>query len=350
VSDLIGNTPLLYLNKIAAAHGLGEGRLIGKLESLGPCSSVKDRLGRSLIDDAEQRGVITPGVTTLVEPTSGNTGIALAFIARERGYKCILTMPETMSVERRMMLLALGAEVVLTPKETAVSGAVAKANEIKELLGDKGHILQQFENLANPKIHRETTGPEIWRDTDGKVDVFVSGVGTGGTVTGVSQFIKGSPEHGCEPKNPNLYTVAVEPQEQMLLTAAKGGEKIGEQGPHKIMGMGAGIVPDVIDLDIIDEIVPIHSEEAMTMTSKLWLDEGLPVGVSSGAIVAAAIKVMSRTEMKDKVAVVVIPSFGERYFTHPMFNPTKIQAEELVKQPLPPPFDNRDYGFKTERG
>eukprot|EP00615_Pteridomonas_danica_P012619 CAMPEP_0114356892 /NCGR_PEP_ID=MMETSP0101-20121206/21263_1 /TAXON_ID=38822 ORGANISM="Pteridomonas danica, Strain PT" /NCGR_SAMPLE_ID=MMETSP0101 /ASSEMBLY_ACC=CAM_ASM_000211 /LENGTH=339 /DNA_ID=CAMNT_0001499473 /DNA_START=195 /DNA_END=1214 /DNA_ORIENTATION=+ len=339
----------MYLDKIAAAHGV-QGRLVGKLESMGPCSSVKDRLGRSLIDDAEERGLIKPGKTTLVEPTSGNTGIALAFIARERGYKCILTMPETMSVERRMMLLALGAEVVLTPKETAVSGAVAKAEEILAQLGENGHMLQQFKNPANPKVHRETTGPEIWRDTDGKVDVFVSGVGTGGTVTGVSQFIKGSSEFGCEPKNPNLFTVAVEPQEQMLLTAAKGGDKIGEQGPHKIQGMGAGIVPDVIDLDVIDEIMPIHSDEAMEMTSKLWLDEGLPVGVSSGAIVAAACKIMSRDEMKGKLAVVVIPSFGERYFTHPMFNPTKVKAEELTKVPLPPPFDNREYGFETERG
>jgi len=172
----------------------------------------------------------------LVEPTSGNTGIAMAFIARERGYRCILTMPETMSIERRMMLMALGAEVVLTPKETAVAGAMAKALEIIDGLDGKGYMLNQFDNPANAKIHRETTGPEIWRDTDGKIDIFVSGVGTGGTVTGVSQYIKGSSEFGCEPKNPSLKTVAVEPQEQMLITAARGGEKIGEQGPHKIQG------------------------------------------------------------------------------------------------------------------
>jgi cysteine synthase len=261
-SDLIGNTPLLSLDNILKNHGIDvDGQnvhLLGKLESLGPCSSVKDRLGKSMLDAAEKDGIITPGVTTLVEPTSGNTGIALAFLARERGYRCILTMPETMSVERRMMLLALGAEVVLTPKETAVPGALAKAKEIIEALNKEepgqqhGYMLNQFENPANPKIHRETTGPEIWRDTDGKVDVFVSGVGTGGTVTGVSQFIKGCAKFDLPALNPHLYTVAVEPMEQMLLTAAKGGEKIGPQGPHKIQGMGAGIVPAVLDLDIVD--------------------------------------------------------------------------------------------------
>mmetsp|Transcript_41506 Transcript_41506/g.93599 ORF Transcript_41506/g.93599 Transcript_41506/m.93599 type:complete len:266 (+) Transcript_41506:717-1514(+) len=176
-------------------------------------------------------------------------------------------------------------------------------------------MLQQFENPANPKVHRETTGPEIWRDTEGAVEVFVSGVGTGGTVTGVSQFIKGCPELGIEPKNPNLYTVAVEPEEQMLLTAARGGEKIGEQGPHKIQGMGAGIVPQVLDLGVVDEVVPVHSEAAMAMTSRLWLEEGLPVGVSSGAIVEAAVRVMRRPEMKGKLCVAILPSFGERYFT-----------------------------------
>jgi len=236
-SSLVGGTPLLDLGVILEGEGINNGsRLYGKLESLGPCSSVKDRLGLSMIDDAEKAGKITPGETVLVEPTSGNTGIALAFIARERGYRCILTMPETMSVERRMMLLALGCEVVLTPKETAVPGALAKAKEILEGLDGRGYMLQQFENPANPRVHRKTTGPEIWKDTDGQVDIFVSGVGTGGTVTGVSQYIKGCPEHGCEPLKPSLKTVAVEPMEQMLITAALGGEKIGEQGPHKIQG------------------------------------------------------------------------------------------------------------------
>ena len=317
-SDLIGNTPLLDLGRLLQDHKAVEGcKLYAKLESLSVCSSVKDRLGRSMLDDAEARGVITPGKTTLVEPTSGNTGIVLAFLARERGYQCILTMPETMSVERRMMLLALGCQVVLTPKETALPGALAKAQEILADLGDQGFMLQQFENPANPQIHRETTGPEIWRDTAGTMDIFVSGVGTGGTVTGVSQYIKGSAKHNCPPLNPNLYTVAVEPQEQMLITAAKGGEKIGPQGPNKIHGMGAGIVPAVLELDILDEVVPIHSDAAMKMTHELWM-MGLPVGVSSGAIVAAAVQVCQRPESVDKTVVCVIPSFGERYFTHPV--------------------------------
>ena len=300
-----------------------------------------------MIDEAEKQGLITPGKSVLVEPTSGNTGIALAFIARERGYRCILTMPETMSVERRMMLLALGAEVVLTPKETAVPGALAKAKEIIAELGGDGYMLQQFENPANPKIHRETTGPEVWRDTDGKIDILVSGVGTGGTVTGISQYIKGSQEHNCPPLKPDLYTVAVEPMEQMLITDAKGGEKIGPQGPHRIQGMGAGLVPKVLDLDILDEVVPVHSDDAQKMCSELWL-AGLPVGVSSGAIVSAAVELCKRSA--DKMVVAIIPSFGERYFTHPMFTELKDQAEGLEKQPLPEPFDNTEYGFSTPRG
>lgn len=302
-----------------------------------------------MIDEAEKQGLISPDKTVLVEPTSGNTGIALAFIARERGYRCILTMPETMSVERRMMLLALGCEVVLTPKETAVPGALAKAHEILDELNGEGFMLQQFENPANPKIHRETTGPEIWNDTDGLIDILVSGVGTGGTVTGVSQYIKGSPEHDCPPLKPTLHTVAVEPMEQMLITDARGGEKIGEQGPHKIQGMGAGLVPKVLDLDILDEVVPVHSEQAMATTHDLWM-MGLPVGVSSGAIVNAALQVCERPETEGKFVVAIIPSFGERYFTHPMFTEIKAKAESLTKQPLPEPYDNTDYGFATPRG
>lgn len=351
-SDLVGGTPLIDLGHILKAHGIDDGdgkRLVGKLESLGPCSSVKDRLGRSLIDEAEKQGLITPGKTVLVEPTSGNTGIALAFIARERGYRCILVMPESMSVERRIMLLALGAEVVLTPKETAVPGALAKGLEIMEELGGDGYMLQQFENPANPKIHRETTGPEIWNDTDGLIDILVSGVGTGGTITGITQYIKGSEEFGCAPLKPEMKTIAVEPMEQMLLTAEMGGEKIGEQGPHKIQGMGAGLVPKVLDLDIVDEVVPVHSDEAIKMTNELWMS-GLPVGVSSGAIVSAAVQVCAREESAGKFVTAIIPSFGERYFTHPMFADVKDQAEKLTKQPLPEPFDNTLYGFTTPRG
>lgn len=352
-SDLVGNTPMIDLTEILVKSRVNVDngtRLYGKLESLGPCSSVKDRLGRSMIDEAERKGLIEPGRSVLVEPTSGNTGIALAFIARERGYRCVLTMPETMSVERRTMLLALGAEVVLTPKETAVPGALAKAKEILAELGDDGHMLQQFENEANPKVHRETTGPEIWRDTDGKIDVLVSGVGTGGTVTGVSQFIKGSKEHGCPPLK-QIKTVAVEPQEQMLLTDAQGGEKIGEQGPHKIQGMGAGLVPAVLDLDLVDEIRPVHSDEAVEVTHELWM-MGLPTGVSAGAIVAAATREAAsyNGDSEGKMIVCIVPSFGERYFTHPMFTKIKEKAEGLTKQPLPEPFDNREYGFATERG
>ena len=364
-------------------------RLVGKLESLGPCSSVKDRLARSMIDDAEKAGLISPGETVLIEPTSGNTGIALAFIARERGYRLIIVMPESMSIERRMMLLALGAEVVLTPKETAVPGALAKSQEIMNELGDKAFMLQQFENPANPKvrdqpkklhfiyecisvhtckylsipppfphsfhllntskIHRESTGPEIWRDTDGLVDILVSGCGTGGTVTGVSQYIKGSEEHGCPPLKPDLMTVAVEPMEQMLITAAMGGEKIGPQGPHRIQGMGPGLVPGVLDLSLLDEVIPIHSDDATDVTHDLWMT-GLPVGISAGAIVSAAVKVCARPESAGKFVVAIIPSFGERYFTHPMFSEIKEKAEHLTKQPLPEPFDNTEYGFATPRG
>jgi len=351
-SDLIGNTPLIDLTGILENHdvNLSSGtRLFGKLESLGPCSSVKDRLGRSLIDDAEKLGIITPGKTVLVEPTSGNTGIALAFIARERGYRCILTMPESMSNERRIMLMSLGAEVVLTPKEAAIPGCVAKANEIIEGLNGDGYMLQQFENPANPKIHRETTGPEIWKDTDGLIDIFVSGVGTGGTLTGVTQFIKGSQEHNCPPLKPEMKTIAVEPREQMLITEALGGEKIGDQGPHRIQGMGSGIVPPVLDLNLIDEVVPIDSDEATLMSHELWMC-GLPVGISSGAIVAAAVKICKQPESAGKLAVAIIPSFGERYFSHPMFSDIKDEAEALTKQPLPEPFDNTDYGFETPRG
>ena len=349
-SDLVGNTPLIDLNNILVDHGVDVSngvKLVGKLESLGPCSSVKDRLGRSLIDEAEKNGTITPGKTVLVEPTSGNTGIALAFIARERGYRCILTMPESMSVERRIMLMSLGAEVVLTPKETAVPGALAKAKEIIESLDGNGFMLQQFENPANPKIHRETTGPEIWRDTDGLIDILVSGCGTGGTITGITQYIKGSSE--CAPLKPELKSVAVEPMEQMLITEAKGGEKIGPQGPHRIQGMGPGMVPKVLDLDIIDEVIGVHSDEATGVSHDLWMS-GLPVGISSGAIIAAAIQVCKRPESAGKFVVAIIPSFGERYFTHPMFAEIKDKAEKLEKQPLPEPFDNTEYGFATPRG
>jgi cysteine synthase len=248
------------------------------------------------------------------------------------------------------MLLSLGCEVVLTPKETAVPGALAKALEIIQELGDCAYMLQQFENPANPLAHRETTGPEIWNDTDGLIDIFVSGIGTGGTLTGVSQYIKGCSAVGCPPLKPSLRTVAVEPREQMLITEAKGfGERLEPQGPHKIQGMGAGIVPKVLDLDMIDVVIPIHSDEAMQMTNELWMI-GLPVGVSAGAIVSGAVHELKKPESAGKMAVAIIPSFGERYFTHPMFDEIKKKAEGLTKQPLPEPYDNTQYGFATTRG
>lgn len=351
-SDLVGNTPLIDLSRILEQNSVDTSngvRLVGKLESLGPCSSVKDRLGKAMIDNAEKEGKLIPGESVIVEPTSGNTGIALAFLARERGYRCILTMPESMSVERRMMLLALGAEVVLTPKEKSVTGAMAKAQEIIDSLDGKGVMLNQFSNPANAQMHRDTTGPEIWRDTAGKIDILVAGVGTGGTLSGISQFIKGSKEFGCKPKK-NIKTVAVEPKEQMLITEKKGfGEKEGPQGPHRIQGIGAGIIPDVLDLSMVDDVVAIPSSEAEAMTRDLWLI-GLPTGASSGANVAAAVKVAARPESAGKMIVVIIPSFGERYFTHPMFAETKKKAEEMKKQPLPEPFDNTEFGFPTARG
>jgi cysteine synthase len=347
-SDLVGNTPLIDLGKILTAAGIDNGsRLFGKLESLGPCSSVKDRIGKNMINDAEKRGLIHPGKTVLVEPTSGNTGIALAFIARERGYRCILTMPETNSLERRMMLLALGSDVVLTPKESGFLGCLLKAQEIMKEIGDDAYMLNQMENPANPQAHRETTGPEIWRDTDGQIDIYVSGVGTGGTLTGVSQYIKGAA--GCKPLNPALKVVAIEPREQMLITEAKGGKRLEPVGPHKIQGMGAGLIPKVLDLDMIDAVIPIHSDEAMAMAHELWMI-GLPVGVSAGAIVAGAVKELQKDESAGKMAVCIIPSFGERYFSHPMFDKIKNKAEGLTKQPLPEPFDNTQFGFATPRG
>lgn len=252
-----------------------------------------------------------------------------------------------MSVKRRMMLLALGCEVVLTPKETAVPGALAKAHEIMKTIGPDTYMLQQFEITANPKAHRETTGPEIWRDTDGLIDILISGVSTGGTISGISQYIKG--KAGCQPLKPSLKTVAVETREQMLITEVKGGKKLEPQGPHKIQGMGSGLVPKVLDLKLVDEVIPIHSDEAMAMAHELWMI-GLPVGNSAGSIVAASIKELAKPESAHKIAAAIIPSFGERYFAHPTFADTDSKAEAHAKQPLPEPYDNSAYVFAAPRG
>jgi cysteine synthase A len=302
ITDTIGDTPLVRLDRIAAMKDV-PAHLIAKLEFFNPIASVKDRIGVSMIDALEVSGKIKPGITTLIEPTSGNTGIALAFVAAARGYRLILVMPETMSVERRKMLKLLGAELVLTEGPKGMRGAIQRADELTKEIPD-AVIPQQFQNPANPDIHRRTTAEEIWNDTDGKIDVFISGVGTGGTITGVGQVLK--------PRKPDLKIIAVEPEDSPVLSG-------GNPGPHKIQGIGAGFVPSILDTKIYDEVIRVGNEEAFSYARLCARVEGIPVGISSGAAIAAAVKVGGRPGMAGKNIVLIIPSFAERYLSTALF-------------------------------
>ena len=305
LTELIGNTPLLELSNYNKSNNLNA-TIIAKLEYFNPGGSIKDRIGYSMIKDAEEKGLITKE-TVIIEPTSGNTGVALAFISAAKGYRLILTMPETMSIERRNLLKALGAELVLTPGTEGMNGAIKKADELAMTIKNS-FVPQQFKNPANPEIHRQTTVEEIWRDTNGKVDIFVAGVGTGGTITGVGEILK--------KRNPNVKIVAVEPTDSPVLSG-------GKPGPHKIQGIGAGFIPDILNTKVIDEIIQVKNEEAFEVGRSLAKTEGLIVGISSGAAVFAATKLASLPENKGKNIIVILPDTGERYLSTLLYNLTE---------------------------
>ncbi|MHC4788187.1 MAG: cysteine synthase A [Planctomycetota bacterium] len=297
--DLVGNTPLVWLRKLGAEL---PGRLVAKLEFFNPLASVKDRIGKSMIEAAERDGLISPG-SVIIEPTSGNTGVGLAFVCAAKGYRLVLTMPDTMSMERRMLLRALGAELVLTPGTEGMTGAVQRAEKLVEEMPDS-FMPQQFKNPANPEVHRTTTAEEIWRDTDGAIDVFVAGVGTGGTITGVAEVLK--------ERKPSVVALAVEPAASPVMSG-------GGPGPHRIQGIGAGFIPDVLDMDVVDEVITVGDEDAARTTRRLATEEGILVGISSGAAAWAALQAAGRPENEGKLVVVILPDTGERYLSTDLF-------------------------------